>query len=414
MNAVATPPPASLSQPPRHPPRRRRLRIALVALGALVGLALMAAVVLWLLARDAMGGRPGRERVALYERSPQWRDGVFRNRRPRVDGPFLEALTEFAFGGSDYRMPSSPIPVVRRSAADYRLPPASGLRVTWLGHSTTLLEIDGRRLLIDPTWGERASPFTFAGPTRFYPPPLSLADLPTPDAVLISHDHYDHLDMPTIRALAARGARFIVPLGIGAHLQAWGVPATTVTEMDWWDSMTFGEHTVTATPSRHFSGRGITGQDRTLWAGWAIQGPRHRVYYSGDTALDDTMIEIGTRLGPFDLTMIEVGEYDALWADVHLGPEQAVRAHQLVRGNVMLPVHWAGFDLALHGWTEPIERVLVAAETAGVRVATPQPGELVEPDVTVPQHRWWPAVPWRTVREAPAFSTGTSHLMLQR
>jgi L-ascorbate metabolism protein UlaG (beta-lactamase superfamily) len=389
------------------------LRIVLAALGAIVALVLLAALVLWLMARPAMGGRVKGARLAQAERSPQWRDGAFRNRRPRVDGPFLEALTEFAFGGSEYRSPTAPIPVVARSAQDYETPPASGLRVTWLGHSTTLLEIDSLRVLIDPMWGARASPFTFAGPARYFPPPLALGAVPAPDVVLISHDHYDHLDMPTVRTLAARGARFIVPLGVGAHLEAWGVRATSVSELDWWSSIDIGGLELTATPSRHFSGRGITGQDRTLWTGWVIKGPKHRVYYSGDTALDDTMIEIGTRFGPFDLTMIEVGEYDALWPDVHLGPEQAVRTHQLVRGTVMLPVHWAGFDLALHGWTEPIERVLVAAEAAGVRVATPQPGELFEPATMGVQRRWWPTIPWRTVAEAPAFSTGVAHLLRQ-
>ena len=373
------------------------MRTVLAALGAIVALVLVAAVTLWLIARPAMGGRVGGARLALAERSPQWRDGAFRNRRPRVDGPFLEALTEFAFGGSEYRSPTAPVPLVARSAQDYETPPASGLRVTWLGHSTTLLEIDSVRVLIDPMWGRRASPFTFAGPARYYPPPLALGAVPAPDVVLISHDHYDHLDMPTVRTLAARGARFIVPLGVGAHLEAWGVRATSISELDWWSAIDIGGLELTATPSRHFSGRGITGQDRTLWAGWVIKGPKHRVYYSGDTALDDTMIE--------------VGEYDALWTDVHLGPEQAVRAHQLVRGNVMLPVHWAGFDLALHGWTEPIERVLVAAEAAGVRVATPQPGELLEPATMGAQRRWWPTTPWRTVAEAPAFSTGVAHLL---
>ena len=390
---------------------RRAARRAIVGLGALTALLLVAALVLWLIARTAIGGRVDESRGARYAKSSQWRDGAFRNRLPRVDGPFTEMLSEFLFGGSDYRAPASPLPVSLRSAEDYRTPPASGLRVTWLGHSTTLLEIDGRRVLLDPMWGVRASPFTFAGPKRFYPPPLSLADLPAPDVVLISHDHYDHLDMSTVRALAARGARFVVPLGIGVHLLAWNVPASSVVELDWWNAITIGGLTVTATPSRHFSGRGIGGQDRTLWAGWSIAGPRHRVYYSGDTALDDTMIEIGTRLGPFDLAMIEVGEYDALWPDVHLGPEQAVRAHQLVRGDVMLPVHWAGFDLALHGWTEPIERVLAAAAATGVRVATPQPGELLEPTAMGVQRRWWPTLPWRTVAEAPAFSTGVAHLL---
>ncbi len=155
---------------------------------------------------------------------------------------------------------------------------------------------------------------------------------------------------------------------------------------------------------------GVGDADRTLWAGWAITSNEHRVYYSGDTSLDDFMMEIGDRLGPFDLTMIEVGAYDALWADVHLGPEQAVRAHQLVRGDVMLPVHWGLFDLALHGWTEPIERVLVAASKAGVRVATPRPGERVEPGALLPQSEWWPSIAWQTVEQAPAWSSGVSHL----
>jgi L-ascorbate metabolism protein UlaG (beta-lactamase superfamily) len=387
------------------------VRAVLATLAVLVGLAVAAAGGLWLVAREALGGRVEGARLARVERSPQWRDGAFRNRRPRVDGPFSRMLTEFLFGGSDHRSPDAAMPVVARTVADYLTPPASGLRVTWFGHSTVLLEIDGQRVLVDPMWGERASPVSFAGPTRFFPPSLALAELPPIDVVLVSHDHYDHLDMSTAKALAALGTRFVVPLGIGAHLEAWGVPDSSVVELDWWDAIDVGGLAVTATPSRHFSGREIRDQDQTLWAGWAIAGPRHRVYYSGDTALDDTMIEIGARLGPFDLTMIEVGEYDALWVDVHLGPEQAVRAHRLVRGAVMLPVHWAGFDLALHGWTEPIERVLVAAAAEGVRVATPRPGELLEPASLGAPTRWWPALPWRTVAEAPAFSTGVGHLM---
>jgi L-ascorbate metabolism protein UlaG (beta-lactamase superfamily) len=226
------------------------------------------------------------------------------------------------------------------------------------------------------------------------------------DAVVISHDHYDHLDVPTVKALAARGARWVVPLGVGAHLRAWGVPEARITELDWWEAARVGDLTLTATPARHFSGRGLGDADRTLWAGWAIAGPAHRVFYSGDTALHEEFAEIGRRLGPFDLTMIESGAYDALWADVHLGPEQAVLAHRLVRGDVMLPVHWGLFDLALHGWTEPMERVLVAARRAGVRVASPRPGGMVEPSALGAVERWWPAVPWRTAEEAPAWSSG--------
>ena len=391
---------------------RRIARGVIRTLMVLVALLVVGATSLWLIARETMGAAPEGARLARMQRSPQWRDGVFRNRLPRVDGPYSRMVGEFFFGGSDYRTPDSAIAIIPRTAADYRDGPATGLRVTWLGHSTLLLEIDGKRVLIDPVWGERASPFTFAGPKRFFAPPLPLTELPDVDVVVISHDHYDHLDMETIKALVGRHVRFAVPLGVGAHLESWGVPASNITELDWWEETTAAGLTLTATPARHFSGRWLaTDEGRTLWAGWVIAGPRHRVYYSGDTALDDAMIEIGRRLGPFALTMIEVGAYDALWADVHLGPEQAVRAHRLVRGDVMLPVHWGLFDLALHGWTEPIERVLVAAQAEGVRVAAPRPGDRVEPAALTATARWWPAVPWKTVQQAPAFSTGVAHLM---
>lgn len=339
------------------------------------------------------------------EQSPQWRDGKFHNRLPRVDGPMVKMLTEFFFGGSKHRWPASPIPVEKRGAADYAVPPASGLRVTWLGHSSTLIEIQGTRLLVDPVWAERASMVSFAGPRRFYPPPLPLSELPALDAIILSHDHFDHLDKAFVQHFAGRAA-WIVPLAVGNWLRKYGVDPATITELDWWDSTQVGAVTLTATPARHFSGRGLGSQDRTLWCGWAITSESHRVYYSGDTAMQSEFEEIGERLGPFDLTMFDTGAYDALWADVHLGPEQAVRSHQLVRGNVMLPLHWGLFNLAPHGWTEPVERVLAAAERAGVRVVTPRPGGMVEPARHQSPQRWWPVLPWRTAEEAPVCSTG--------
>jgi L-ascorbate metabolism protein UlaG (beta-lactamase superfamily) len=390
---------------------RNLLRKLLWAVVTLIVLAAATGTTLWFVARDAMGGALTVHHVARAERSPQWRDGKFRNRLPRADGSYARMLGEFMFGGSDYRTPSSRIAVVRRTRADYQGAPISGLRTTWLGHSTLLLEIDGQRVLIDPVWGERASPFSFMGPKRFFEPPLPLSELPEIDAVVISHDHYDHLDMPTVKALVSRNVRWIVPLGVGAHLRKWGIKTERITELDWWDATTVGGLTITATPARHFSGRGLTDAGRTLWAGFAIVGATHRVFYSGDTALHDEFAEIGRRLGPFNLTMIEAGAYDELWVDVHLGPEQAVLAHQLVRGDVMLPVHWGLFDLALHGWTEPMERVLVAAELAGVRVAAPRPGDMVEPSQLGQPVRWWPQTPWETVREAPAYSTGVDQLL---
>jgi L-ascorbate metabolism protein UlaG (beta-lactamase superfamily) len=344
--------------------------------------------------------------MSRIEQSPQWRDGRFRNRLPRIDGPLWRAFGQFFFGGSKHRRPEAPIPVEPRTAADYAASPASGLRVTWLGHSTTLVELEGVRLLIDPVWAERASFVSFAGPRRFFPSPLPLAELPAVDAIALSHDHYDHLDESFVRTLAARGMRWIAPLGVGRWLARWGVAAADVTELDWWDTTHVGAVTLTATPARHFSGRGIGSTDRTLWCGWAIVGLERRVYYAGDTAMQHEFAEIGERLGPFDLTMIEIGAYDRLWPDVHLGPEQAVAAHRLVRGGAMLPLHWGTFDLALHGWTEPIERALAEASKDGVRVATPRPGGMVEPMAEIPAARWWPALPWRTAAEAPIRSTG--------
>ena len=247
---------------------------------------------------------------------------------------------------------------------------------------------------------------TFAGPKRFYPPPLALSELPAIDAVLLSHDHFDHLDAALVRALHSRDLRWVVPLGVGRWLRPWGIQPERITELDWWDSAVVAGATLTATPARHFSGRGPGSSDRTLWTGWAITGAGRRVYYAGDTAMQHEFAEIGERLGPFDLTMIEVGAYDKLWPDVHLGPEQAVLAHRLVRGAVMLPLHWGLFDLALHGWTEPIERALAAAARDGVRVATPRPGGMVEPASLPEVERWWPSLPWQTAAEAPIRSTG--------
>ncbi len=345
---------------------------------------------------------------ARIEHSPQWRDGRFRNRLERIDGPIWRSFGEFFFGGSKHRRPTEPIPVETRSARDSATPPASGLRVTWLGHSTTIVEIGSARLLVDPVWAERASFVSFAGPKRFYPPPLPLAERPPVDAVVLSHDHFDHLDADLVRTLAARGLRWIAPLGVGDLLGGWGVPASSVTELDWWETTGVGDVTLTSTPARHFSGRGLGSRDRTLWCGYSFSTADRRLYYAGDTAMQNEFAEIGERLGPFDLTMIEIGAYDQLWPDVHLGPEQAVAAHRLVRGDVMLPVHWGLFDLALHGWTEPIERTLAAAARHGVRVAVPRPGGMVEPASAGVVERWWPTLPWRTAEENPIRSTGTS------
>jgi len=384
--------------------RSRWFRISLASAGLfalLLGVAMISAC-------TAMGGRATGARRAAMEQSAQWKGERFGNPLARKDGPYIDMLVQWVKGAKN-TSPSAPMPVLDRTAAEFSdAPAADALNITWLGHSTLLVELDGLRVLIDPVWGERVSPFRFAGPKRFHAPPLAFDDLPSIDAVVISHDHYDHLDYPTIVALKDRAKRFVVPLGVGAHLAYWGVDEAKITELDWWGSLDCGGVELIATPARHFSGRSVvmSDQDQTLWAGWIVKGPTHRIFYSGDTAMHPTFSEIGERYGPFDATLMESGAYNALWADVHMGPEQAVKAHKMVKGKLLIPVHWGTFDLAIHAWTEPVERLLVAAEAAGVQAVVPQPGETVFPDAPRALTRWWPELDWQTAQQAPVISSG--------
>ncbi|WP_236671676.1 MBL fold metallo-hydrolase [Streptomyces sp. 7-21] len=335
-------------------------------------------------------------------RSPQFRGGAFRNERPTrtmTPGAMLSMLPQLLRRADRVRRaPAAPPPLVRpAAAAPGAAAPASGLRLTWLGHATVLAEIDGHRVLFDPVFGTRCSPFTFAGPKRLHPVPVPLADLLPLDAVVISHDHYDHLDLPTVRALAGTDTVFAVPLGVGAHLERWGVPPARLRELDWHESARVGGLTLTATPGQHFCGRGLRNHARTLWASWVVAGPRHRVFHSGDTGYFPGFAAIGSDHGPFDATMMQIGAYDTrYWPDVHMTPEEGVRAHtDLSQGSpagVMLPIHWGTFNLALHPWEEPAERTVRAAAEAGVAVALPRLGESFEPGGDVPAAPWWQAV----------------------
>jgi L-ascorbate metabolism protein UlaG (beta-lactamase superfamily) len=384
--------------------------IALLALSFLV----VAVACGYLSGLGAMGASAVGDRLARMQASPQWQVDHFANTLPEIEPALWPATVAWFTDSSPYSIPETSPPILRRSASDFESSPASGLRITWLGHSTLLVEIDSYRILIDPVWGERTSPFTWMGPERFHEPPLPWNELPTLDAVLISHDHYDHLDMPTIRRLIDSDVPILVPLGVGAHLEHWQIPAERIIEHDWWDEYQIGNLRLVTTPARHFSGRSMLMTDRmqTLWAGWALIGPEHRIYYSGDTAMFPGFHEIGQRLGPFDATMIESGAYNQLWRDVHVGPEQAVQAHVMVGGQVMIPVHWGTFDLALHSWTEPVERVLIAAQRYGVTVAAPQPGQSIEPASVLPPTRWWPAIQWETAAEAPVVSSNLNPALL--
>ncbi|MFO0595477.1 MAG: MBL fold metallo-hydrolase [Myxococcaceae bacterium] len=374
--------------------------------GCLTFLAVFALTVLIVLpqAWESLGHRASGERRARMEKSPQWKGGSFENPEPIINN--VKTLTE-AFSPSADASPKSPPEVMPVDPGLFETPPVSGVRATWLGHSTTLIEVDGVRVLTDPVWSERPSPLTWVGPTRYFPPLIALEKLPKLDAVIISHDHYDHLDMKTVQALISRTPRFIVPLGVGAHLEYWGVPAEKITEVDWWDRVKVGDVEVVSTPVRHASGRQVLDRDATLWSSYALVGPTHRVWFSGDTGLFTAVQDIGEKLGPFDLTLIEVGQYHRGWPDWHLGPEQAVQAHQLVRGKVFFPIHWGLFTLAYHAWTEPIERASLAAKSATVRIVMPKPGQSVDvPPATEDAFltRWWPTVPFDDVSVHPIVS----------
>jgi L-ascorbate metabolism protein UlaG (beta-lactamase superfamily) len=329
--------------------------------------------------------------------SPQWRNGRFRNPDP-IRNDYVSAVSSVLASSPD-AVPREPIPV-RHPAPGELL--GTGWKATWLGHSTVFLDLEGTRILTDPVWSHRTSPVPWAGPARFFAPPVPLTSLPDPDVVVISHDHFDHLDRRTIRRFRDREVRFVVPLGVGARLAAWGIPAPRITELDWWERCAVGGVEIVCTPARHASGRSLFDRDRTLWSGFAFLGKAHRIWFSGDTGFFPGLGAIGRRLGPFDLTLIECGAYNRAWPDWHLGPEQAVQAHGLAGGQALLPIHWGTFKLAAHGWTEPVERVLAEAARTGTTVLTPRPGEPVGPGQAT--DRWWPDLPWESADQAPVLT----------
>jgi L-ascorbate metabolism protein UlaG (beta-lactamase superfamily) len=373
--------------------RRSRRMIAATALGAS---ALGSAAWLTRGLSAAFGASPEDIRARL-PKSPQFHGDVFRNAEQtttmRADAG-QSALRELLFGGQR-RKPTGPVPVLAPETGAV----ADGLHITWYGHASALVEIGGRRVLLDPVWSQRCSPSPLVGPRRLHPPPLALTELPALDAIVISHDHYDHLDMPTVQALVGtQTAPFVVPLGIGAHLDRWGVPAERVVELDWDQSVEVVDGLkLTATPARHFSGRRLTERNYTLWCSWTIAGTGpdgrdRRVYYTGDSGYFDGYPRIGAAYGPFDVTLIQVGAYDPRWPEIHMTPEEAVQAHLDLRGGLLVPVHWATFVLAFHAWSDPIDRLWREAKARGVNLAVPRPGERVDVDDPPAVDGWWQAI----------------------
>ena len=353
----------------------------------------------WLLralhdAPASLGAGPNAVR-GVADRSPNYRDGVFHNLDSasmlRLDSLDDEATRQVLFEMLSRRSPGRPGAVIPLADSPV-ITQAAPLAVTWFGHSTALVEIDGFRVLTDPIWSDRCSPSRTLGPQRLHPSPVPLEALPALDAVLISHDHYDHLDMDTVLALArSQRAPFVVPLGVGAHLRDWGIPASRVIELDWVEQTQIGELALVCTPARHFSGRFVV-RNTTLWASWVLVGPRHRAYFGGDTGYSKSFEKIGADHGPFDLSLMPIGAYNTAWRDIHMNPEDAVRAHRdIADAGLLVPIHWCTFRLAPHPWAEPVERLLTAAESASVELAVPKPGGRVVPGEPGPSaiDSWW-------------------------
>ena len=331
-----------------------------------------------------------------YASSPNFENGKFKNLLPTSMSmsakDMMKTIAGFIAGGED-RAPKEKIHVRHPDPALIASPNGS-TRMVWFGHSAFLLQIDGRNLLLDPMFGSTPAPYPWMGRSRFTDGlPIAIADLPQIDAILLSHDHYDHLDYPSILALKEKTKEFFVPLGVGLRLRAWGIEPARIHELDWWDETDHDGLHFAFTPARHFSGRGLTDRFSTLWGGWVIRGEKDNIYFSADSGYGPHFAAIGAKYGPFDFAMIECGQYNEKWANIHMMPEESAQAALDVRAKVMMPIHWGSFVLATHSWTDPVVRVTKKADELRMPIITPRIGDVVALDALGAFHdRWWQEV----------------------
>jgi L-ascorbate metabolism protein UlaG (beta-lactamase superfamily) len=314
---------------------------------------------------------------------------IFQNPIPtgQLHGGFLKLLWQYATSKEE-RVPIDQLGPFKTDVTVYGQLPLNGLRVTWMGHSSLLIEIDGRRFLTDPVIG-RASFVQWSGPKRFFPYPMDLAHLPELDGIILSHDHYDHLDILAMKQLASNKTPFFCSLGVGNHLVRWGITSNRITEMDWGTTVRVADDcSISATPARHFSGRGVINRNQTLWSSFVIKGKKHTIFFGADSGWFPGFKDIGDEYGPFDLTMLEVGAYGEGWPDIHMGPDHATNAHLALNGKIMMPIHWGTFNLALHSWREPVVRTMKYAGEKGIELFLPKPGVPTEVS-TGHNSGWW-------------------------
>lgn len=340
----------------------------------------------------SFGGDVDEERRKTYKQSPQFTDRTFKNSQAvNLNPSFSETLTiarKFFFTKVVEGRPTKDISVPSLEASSFHSN-YSEPRLLWLGHSSFWLQIHQMNILLDPVFSEVAAPHPWLGDKRFNKNnPVQIADLPPIDAVLISHDHYDHLDYETMLQLKDKVRHFYVPLGVGVHLEAWGISADKITELDWWESKQIASLELVCTPARHFSGRKLNNRQHTLWSSWVIQTPTHKLFFSGDSGYDKHFKEIGIQFGPFDLALMECGQYNKMWPDIHMFPEETAQAGKDIQAKKIMPIHWGVFKLALHSWVDPIERVQKAADSLNIPLITPKIGEWFSIHTNTNEN-WW-------------------------
>ncbi|MCY8234480.1 MBL fold metallo-hydrolase [Priestia endophytica] len=355
-------------------------------------LVLCLAIVSFINFHPVFGGSVKKEQKDNYSSLNNYQNGRFMNLVPTNEnmgvGDMFSMLKD-SFRNREERKPNRNLPIVE---VDWNKVNSEKDSLTWFGHSAFLLSIDGKKLLVDPMLGSVASPVSFVGSKRYSQDTLTIIErLPRIDAVLLTHDHYDHLDYPSIRKLKNKVEHFFVPLGVSPHLLRWGIVKEKITELNWWEEREFKGLTVALTPSKHFSGRGVFNRNTTLWGGWVVLGQKTRFYTSGDGGYDEHFKEIGKKYGPFDMTLMEGGQYDQRWSDIHMKPEESVQANIDVGGKRMMLIHWGAFTLAFHPWTEPVERALIEAQKEGVNMVVPKIGETIEltGEISHSSSVWW-------------------------
>lgn len=335
------------------------------------------------------GTEPSGARLERIKRSPNYRDGSFQNQHPTEvmskDVSYLTVMKAY-FKHVDNKEPAKALPSVK---SDLKHSSTDKPVITWFGHSSYFIQVSGKNILIDPVFSGNVSPVSFFGKNYAGSNVYSVDDFPDLDMVIITHDHYDHLDYPTIVKLKDKTKHFYTSLGVGAHLAYWGVEESRITEFDWWDEVAVDSSMkLIAAPARHFSGRKFK-RGQTLWASYILQAPGCNIYLGGDSGYDTHFKEIGEKYGPFDLALLECGQYNAYWPSIHMMPEETAQAAIDLKAKTLMPVHWSKFTLSLHPWNEPVNRVTAAAKKLNLPVTTPMIGEQVVIDSLYPVEHWW-------------------------